>query len=215
MDGRVIALDLETGARKWSQKIGEQVWATPSAGKDFIVAASTDGSLVRLTLDGKVVWRVEPGGTLHSAPLCLEKEDLLVVGTGDRYIIGYSLSTGMLMWRYGAGSEVRSAPVSAGGRIVAGTEDGILIAIDLNGQLLWKKDIGGAIRSKPLIIGEMIAVTSYNSKLCILSSADGSITAEYRADGPIYSSPVYHDGRVFFGSNGGFLYAPSVSMAGV
>jgi outer membrane protein assembly factor BamB len=214
MDGRVISLDLENGERRWSQKIGDQVWATPSIGKDYIVAASTDGSLVRLTLDGKVDWRVAPGGTLHSSPLCLEKQDLLVVGTGDRYLIGYSLSKGMLMWRYGAGSEVRSAPVLSGGKVVAGTEDGILVAVDLNGQLLWKKDMGEAIRSRPLVIGEMIAVTSYNSKLSILSSSDGSVLAEYRADGPIYSSPAYHDGRVFFGSNGGFLHAPSVTTTG-
>lgn len=214
MDGRVISLDLETGERRWSQKIGDQVWATPSIGKDYIVAASTDGSLVRLALDGKVVWRVAPGGTLHSSPLCIEKEDLLVVGTGDRYLIGYSLSKGMLMWRYGAGSEVRSAPVLSSGKIVAGTEDGILVAVDLNGKLLWKKDMGEAIRSRPLVIGEMIAVTSYNSKLSILSSADGSIMAEYRADGPIYSSPAYYDGRVFFGSNGGFLHAPTVTTTG-
>lgn len=214
MDGRVISLDLENGERRWSQKIGDQVWATPSVGKDYIVVASTDGSLVRLTLDGKVAWRVAPGGTLHSSPLCIEKEDLLVIGTGDRYLIGYSLSRGMLMWRYGAGSEVRSAPVLSSGKIVAGTEDGILVAVDLNGQLLWKKDMGEAIRSRPLVIGEMIAVTSYNSKLSILSSADGSILAEYRADGPIYSSPAYHDGRVFFGSNGGFLHAPLVTTTG-
>ncbi len=214
MDGRIISLDLESGERNWSQKIGDQIWATPSVGKDYIVAATTDGSLVRMTLDGRIVWRVAPGGSLHSAPLCLDKEDLVVVGTGDRYLIGYSLSRGMLMWRYGAGSEVRSAPVTSDGRIFAGSEDGILIALDSNGQLLWKKDLGGAIRSKPLILGEMIAVTSYNSKLCILSLSDGSVAAEYRADAPIYSSPAYHDGRVFFGSNGGFLHAPVVSTTG-
>ena len=214
MDGRVISLDFESGNRNWSQKIGEQVWATPSVGKDYIVVATTDGSLVRMTHEGKIVWRVAPGGSLHSSPLCLEKEDLVVIGTGDRYLIGYSLSRGMLMWRYGAGSEVRSSPVSYGGKIAAGTEDGILIALDKNGQLLWKKDLGGAIRSKPLILGEMIAVTTYNSKLFILSLSDGSVAAEYRADAPIYSSPAYRDGRVFFGSNGGFLHAPAISMTG-
>jgi len=214
MDGRIISLDMETGNRVWSQKIGDQVWATPTVGKDYIVAASTDGSLVRMTRDGKITWRVEPGGELHSSPLTLEEKDLVVVGTGDRYLIGYSLSRGMLMWRYGAGSEVRSAPVTSGGTIVAGTEDGLIVAIDTDGQLLWKKDLGGAIRSKPLIMGELIAVTSYNSKLSILSLTDGSIAAEYRADAPIYSSPAYRDGRIFFGSNGGFLHAPAVSTSG-
>jgi outer membrane protein assembly factor BamB len=214
MDGRIISLDFESGERNWSQKIGEQVWATPSVGKEYILAATTDGSLVRMNHAGKIVWRVAPGGSLHSSPLCLENDDLVVIGTGDRYLIGYSLSKGMLMWRYGAGSEVRSAPVASGGRIFAGTEDGILVALDKNGVLLWKKDLGGAIRSKPLIMGEMIAVTGYNSKLYMLSMSDGSVAAEYSADAPIYSSPAYHDGRVFFGSNGGFLHAPVVTMTG-
>ncbi len=215
MDGRIVSLDRETGGRNWSQKIGDQVWGTPSVGKDYIVAASTDGSLVRMTLDGRISWRVAPGGEIHSSPLCLAEKDLVIVGTGDRYLIGYSLSGGLLMWRYGAGSDVRSSPVSSGGTIIAGTEDGLVLALDTDGQLIWKKDLGGAIRSRPLILGGMVAVTSYNSKLTILSLSDGSIAAEYRADAPIYSSPAYYDGRVFFGSNGGFLHAPALSMTGV
>jgi len=214
MDGRIVSLAAETGGRNWSQKIGDQVWGTPSVGRDYIVAASTDGSLVRMTPDGKIAWRVAPGGEIYSSPLCLEDKDLVIVGTGDRYLIGYSLSAGMLMWRYGAGSDVRSSPVASGGTVVAGTEDGLVLALDTDGQLIWKRDLGGAVRSRPLVMGEMVAVTSYNSKLTILSLSDGSIAAEYRSDAPIYSSPAYHDGRVFFGSNGGFLHAPAVSMTG-
>jgi outer membrane protein assembly factor BamB len=211
MDGRIIALDLASGERKWGQKIGSQIWATPAIGKDFIVAASTDGSLVRLSHDGKVVWRVAPGGKLHSSPICIEDMDLIVLGTGDRYVIAYSLSGGMLMWRYGAGSDVRGGPSYSDGRIYAGTEDGLIIALDTDGQLIWSKDLGGAIRSKPLTLDDMIAVTAYNSKLSLLSASDGSIIAEYPAGSPVYSSPAYYDGRIFFGSNGGFFYAPVLS----
>jgi outer membrane protein assembly factor BamB len=57
----------------------------------------------------------------------------------------------------------------------------------------------------------MIAVTAYNSKLSLLSASDGSIIAEYPAGSPVYSSPAYYDGRIFFGSNGGFFYAPVLS----
>jgi outer membrane protein assembly factor BamB len=214
MDGRIISLDLSSGEREWSQKIGEQIWGTPSAGKDFIIVATTDGSLIRMTHDGKVTWRVEPGGRLHSSPLCIEDRDLVVIGTGDTYIIGYSLSAGMLMWRYGAGSDVRSSPVSSGGTIVVGTENGLLVAVSTDGQLIWKKDMGGAIRSRPLILDEMVAVTAYNSKLSVLSLYDGSVISEYRAASPIYSSPAYHDGRIFFGSNAGFFHAPELKVAG-
>jgi outer membrane protein assembly factor BamB len=214
MDGRIISLGLDAGKRDWSQKIGEKIWATPHVGNDYIVVATTDGSLIRMDFNGQIVWRVAPGGELNSSPLCIEGSDLVVLGTGDKYLIGYYLSSGMLKWRYGAGSEVRSSPSVSGGTIVAGTEEGILIALDADGQLKWKSNLGGAIRSKPLIIGDVIAVTAYNAKLSIISISDGSVATEYRADAPIYSSPAYHGGRVFFGTNGGFLHAPEITTSG-
>ena len=74
MDGRMISLGIEKGDRLWSLKIGDQVWATPAVGEDYIIAATTDGSLIRLTPGGKALWRVAPGGKIHSSPLVLEKE---------------------------------------------------------------------------------------------------------------------------------------------
>lgn len=214
MGGRVIALSQKTGERLWSQKIGEEIWATPSTGSQYIVAASTEGSLVRLALDGSVIWRVAPGGSIHSSPLCLEDEGLVVVGTGDSYLFGYSLADGSLMWRFAAGSEIRSAPIAAGETVVAGTESGMLFAVDIRGREIWKRSIGEAIRSRPLVVNGVIFITAYDSKLSAFRVTDGSPVGDYRAESPLYSSPAYHAGRIFFGSNGGFLHAPSVSFTG-
>ncbi|MDD3641920.1 MAG: PQQ-binding-like beta-propeller repeat protein [Candidatus Krumholzibacteria bacterium] len=213
MGGRVIALDAENGQRIWSQKIGESVWATPAVGGNFIVAASTDGSLVRLSRDGAVVWRIAPGGTIHSSPLCLEDEDLVIVGSGDSCLFGYSLKDGTLRWRFAAGSEIRSAPASSAGRIFVGTEAGDLVAVDLLGREAWRRNTGAAIRSRPLVVQGVVFVTSYNSKLSAFAVLDGSPLGDYRADSPLYSSPAFHHGRIYFGSNGGFLHAPSVTFA--
>lgn len=212
MGGRVIALGPSSGERLWSQKIGESVWATPAVAADHIVAASTDGSLVRFGRDGSVVWRVAPGGSIHSSPLVMEERDLVVVGTGDSYLFGYSLKDGSLMWRFAAGSEIRSAPVAEGERIFAGTEAGDLVAVDLSGQQLWKRNAGGAIRSRPLVVNGVIFVTTYNSELSAFMAESGSPAGDYRADSPLYSSPAFHNGRIYFGSNGGFLHAPKVAF---
>jgi len=207
MDGRVISLVAAGGERKWSQKIGEAVWATPCVTDDALVTASTDGSLIRMNVDGDIEWRVAPGGEIYSSPLCIEDRDLVVVGTNGRYVFGYALGDGSLMWRYGADGEVRSAPVTDGERIYAGTEEGSLVALDMTGRELWKVDTGGAIRSKPLISGEVILVTSYSAKIYAYSTDEGELLSEYRAESALYSSPAYASGRVFFGSNDGFLHA--------
>jgi outer membrane protein assembly factor BamB len=212
MGGRVIALDPGSGERIWSQKIGESVWATPATGDDYVIAASTDGSLVRLSGDGSVVWRVEPGGSIHSSPLTVESDDLVVVGTEDSYLLGYSLKDGSLKWRLAAGSKIQSAPAFSKGRIFVGTESGELIAVDTGGQQMWKRNVGGAIRSRPLVVNGVVFVTTYNSMLSAFDAENGHPAGSYRAESPLYSSPAYHDGRIYFGSNGGFLHAPNVSF---
>jgi outer membrane protein assembly factor BamB len=212
MGGRVVALDSENGGHLWSEKIGESIWATPAVGKGFIVAASTDGSLVKLFRDGSVVWRNAPGGSIHSSPLCLDDDSLVIVGTSDSFLLGYSLGDGSLRWRYAAGAEIRSAPAVSSGMIFAGTERGDLIVVDLLGREVWRSSTGGAIRSRPLVVHGMVFVTNYDSKLFAFRIMDGTPAGDYRAESPLYSSPIFHDGRIYFGSNGGFLHAPNVSF---
>jgi len=212
MDGRVIALDIENGERIWSQTIGESIWATPVIGGDYIIAASIDGSLVRLSRDGSVIWRVAPGGTLHSSPLVMEGRNLVVIGTGDSHLAAHSLQDGSPLWKAAAGSEIRSTPVSDGSRIFVGTEEGALLAFDPLGVEIWRRKTGAPIRSRPLVLHKAILVTSYDAMLSAFSALDGSPLGRYRADSELYSSPAYHDGRVFFGSNAGLLHAPLVTL---
>jgi outer membrane protein assembly factor BamB len=207
MGGNLIALSLSDGAERWSQKIGAGIWANTYMGDTYIIAATTDGSLVRLNHDGKIEWRVKPGGGILSSPLCLEDIDLVVFGTKDTYIYAYSLSEGNLMWRAAAGGEVNGTAVSNGETILIGSDDGNAYALSMTGQIRWKTHLGGAVKSKPLIIGATVLITSYGSKIYALDLGSGEITSEHQTDAPVYSSPTHDGAKVYFGSNGGTFHA--------
>lgn len=207
MQGNLMALDLKDGRRLWAKKIGTEVWATPTIGKDYIIAATTDGSLVKLNHKGDVIWSAKPGGGIRSTPLCLEDEDLVVFGTKDKYLYGYSLSGGDLMWRFMCGGEVNAPPAKAGSSILVGSDDGNLYAVSRTGQLVWRAALQGTILSKPCVNGETAFVTAYNSKIFAIDTRSGEIEGEFRASSPIYSSPHIDGDRIFFGSNGGVFYS--------
>jgi outer membrane protein assembly factor BamB len=207
MEGRIFALTLKDGSRLWSQRIGNAIWATSSIGEDFVIAATMDGSLIRFDHSGNIIWRVKPGGGILASPLCLDRENLVVFGTKDRYIYAYSLTRGDLMWRFVTQGEVNGTPVSDGERILIGSEDGHLYALTNTGRLLWKQNMGGAILSRPLVVDETVFVTSYGSRAIALERKTGKIISEYKTASPVYSSPAHDGERLYFGSNGNVFYA--------
>jgi len=207
MQGNLMALDLKEGRRLWARKIGKGIWATSTIGEDYIITATTDGSLVKLNHGGDILWSAKPGGGIRSTPLCIEKEDLVVFGTRDKYLYGYSLSGGDLMWRYMCGGEVNAPPVLAGSSILVGSDDGNLYAVSMNGQPVWKTSLKGTVLSKPFVEESTAFVTSYGSKIFAVNTLNGEIESEFQAASPIYSSPYIDGERIFFGSNGGIFYS--------
>jgi outer membrane protein assembly factor BamB len=207
MGGNLIALKMKDGSRLWAKKIGDAIWAGTTIGKDYVIAATTDGSVVKFDRDGKMLWSAKPGGGIRSTPLCMETGDLVVFGTEDKYVYGYSLSGGALMWRYLCGGKVNAPPVVAESSIMIGSEDGNLYALSMTGQLLWRTPLGGSILSKPFVLGEKVFVTTYSSKLYAVDAKSGEIIGEFGTSSPIYSSPHVGGDRVFFGSNGGVFYS--------
>lgn len=207
IEGNLIALKMKDGTRLWSEKVGDGIWADIVLGDGYIVTATTDGSLIRMDHKGKIIWRVKPGGGIHSSPLCLEEEKLVVFGTKDKYIYAYSLSNGDLMWRHLTNGEVNSQPVFSGKTILVGSEDARIYALTVNGQLLWRAKLGGPVRSRPLVIDRVVFVTTYGSELVAIDLHSGELKERFRASSPIYSSPDHDEKKIYFGSNGGIFYA--------
>ena len=213
--GRITALDANDGRRLWSVVVGKSIWASPALGEDYIIAAATDGSLSRLSRSGAVQWSSKQDGTIYSSPLVIEKENLVIFGSGDKSVRAVSLADGRLVWRAETGGDMRGSPAFDGTNVYIGSENGILYALSLDGAKIWNTDVRGAIRSTPLIKDGLLYVTSYGAGLTALRCADGTRVTEYGAESPVYSSPAVEGDLLFFGTMQGFLHAVSISREAV
>ncbi len=211
MGGNIFSIGAAGGKIHWKKKIGSAIWAGLKTGDDYIIAASVDGRLVRLNHDGEIAWKIEPGGEIYSTPLCVERKDLLIIGTNRNLISAVSLSEGSLLWQYSVSSEVRSVPSTDGERIIIGTDDGKVYALSLEGRMLWMQGLGQAVRSKPLVSKDRVFITGYNSKLNTIDTMSGNVVDTYQTESRIYSSPLKVGERIFFGTNGGFFHSVEIS----
>ncbi|UCG44447.1 MAG: PQQ-like beta-propeller repeat protein [candidate division WOR-3 bacterium] len=75
-------------------------------------------------------------------------------------------SQGGLVWEYGTGGNVRSAPTLAeNGRVYFGSDDGNLHAVDADGSLLWKHQCAGVVDGSCLLLETGLVVCAGGSKL--------------------------------------------------
>ncbi|MFO7915925.1 MAG: PQQ-binding-like beta-propeller repeat protein [Candidatus Krumholzibacteriales bacterium] len=210
MNGDLHCIDTDTGKEVWKRKLGDGIWSSIWAEGDHIVAATVDGFIKKLDRNGGIIWSETPGRDIYATPLCIPEEDLIVVGTIKGLISAFRLSDGVLKWQYAVNDEVRSTPATYGDNIVIGTDDGKVYCFNTAGRMKWMQDIGMAVRSKPLLKDGVVYITSYKSKLTAIDLSTGNVLAEYPTESRIYSSPLYYDGKIFFGTNGGFFHSVEV-----
>ena len=133
--GRMLSIDLRTGARAWDRRIGGV--ETPWVAGDYLFQLTTDQILLCLTREGGRVRWATPLPRYEDP----EDEDdpITWVGpvlVGDRLLVGstqgalWSVSpySGEPLGRIDVGAGLRVAPVVADGTVYVQTEDGTLIA---------------------------------------------------------------------------------------
>ena len=207
MAGDLYSIGLENGEKGWKKHLGSAIWSSIVTGKDFIIAATVDGHLIKLDLQGNILWITDPGGEIYSTPICIEKRDFVIIGTNNKLISAFSLSDGSLLWQYTVSGMVRGTPATDGEKIIIGTDDGKIYSFSMSGRILWMQDVGNIVRSKPLIYGKVVFITGYNTKLTAIDINSGNIIDTFGVESAIYSSPLYFNGRMYFGSNDGFFHS--------
>jgi outer membrane protein assembly factor BamB len=79
----------------------------------------------------------------------------------------------------------------------------------INGRILWRYP-SGAVESSPLLLGSTLYWGTWTHRLFALDVSNPTrprLRWTFPADDEIDSSPAYADGRIFFGTNGGHVYA--------
>ncbi|MFM7292245.1 MAG: PQQ-binding-like beta-propeller repeat protein [Planctomycetia bacterium] len=184
LDGTFHALDLATGATRWTFKA--EAAGFPSAAAVSLdpalplVAVGDDTGVVRMfdRTTGKVAWEYETEGEISGGPTILAAS--------------------------GAG------PKQA--RVLVGSQDASLSCLELaDGKLLWKHSIADQIRCSPTVArtaeGDRVFLAGCDGKLHVIDAENGEEKAAVPIGGPTGTTPATAGTRVFFGTEGGGFFA--------
>ena len=117
--GEVVALDAETGVRRWEYAFeGATVRVTsPVVSGDALYVGASDGTVRKLDLDtGATLWTAQFDSNVSAPPHVVG--DLVFIGTLGEEVAALDSETGSLRWKTELKGRVKTALVSAGDRLV-------------------------------------------------------------------------------------------------
>lgn len=164
--GRLVALDLGTGAQRWVAEVGGAVRSL-ALDDSVVYAATASGRIAAFRLaDATPLWSVEIGA-LPTAGLALSGQKL-VFGTADRRVCALDGRTGDLLWHFATEGVVSSAPAAATSVVYVGGSEGFLYALDLaDGHLVWKYQLDGPALQPLSLAPDLVAVTTEEKTLYV------------------------------------------------
>ncbi|MEM9385882.1 MAG: outer membrane protein assembly factor BamB [Pseudomonadota bacterium] len=190
-NGEVHAFDARNGERRWSSQTKLPLAAGPGYGDERLAVGSNDGDLAVLNAtDGTVLWQRNIGAEVLATPLIVG--GLVVVRTVDGRLLALDVEDSIERWvvkREVPALSLRgnAAPAASGTRVVAGFDDGSVLATELRtGEIIWDvsflpeggrtvidrlADIDADIR----VVGDDAYVLGYQSQLALLSVPTGQI----------------------------------------
>lgn len=214
-DGKIYALNSETGNLKWFYVTGGPIPSTSITldDEETLYTGSIDKKVYAIRSDKTLKWDYLTGGEVHSTPALSHDMSIVYVGSDDGYFYALNSANGNIKWEKKIGARLRSSPaIGSDGTIYVGADNRKLYAINPDdGSFRWICDgFGDVVRSSPAISadGKTVYIGSDGDYLHAINSNDGTVQWFYKTDGNIFSSPVIDaNGTIYFGAFDNKLYA--------
>jgi len=186
--GELAALDVATGAVRWTQQLDATGSGRPTVFGDLVYLMVGDNAGWALDKsNGRIAWQVGTGGDITNvlgAPAPALTDDLAIFAFGSGELQAVFRRGGLRRWdaavlgeRPGRAlskiDDVTGAPVVDGTRVYAGNQAGRMIAVDAgSGNRIWTAN-DGAIGTMYPVGGSVFALTDAN-ELVRLDAGDGT-----------------------------------------
>jgi outer membrane protein assembly factor BamB len=184
----------------WSLDVGGKSeerfpYLAPAIGGDRVFAASADGHVVAVALNGgKQLWAVKTGTRISAGPSW--SEDTLLLGTLDGEVLALSAHDGSVRWRRQMSGEVLATPRGDQGVAVVRTLDGRVTGLNLaDGSSRWVYEstvpsltLRGT--GAPLLENGFAMIGLDNGKVIALRLTDGRLAWEETVAVPTGRSEV-------------------------
>lgn len=199
---RVFALDLATGAEKWSKSRPEKItWSSP-----IIATVNNQPQLVLMgnpaitaynPMNGEQLWRVEClTGEVGSSPCSANG---VVFGASEySKLIAINGADGSVLWESTDYLPEVSSPVATKDNLYLATSYGVVAAFDAKtGELRKEHDLGVEFYSSPVIVGGKMYLFSNSGKMHIFSADNEfQLLDSFETGEATMSTPAFTDGKI-------------------
>jgi outer membrane protein assembly factor BamB len=207
--GRVWALDVHTGATRWTFRASGPVKSSPALAGGRIVVGAYDGHVYALDAHtGRLGWRASAqprlgsAGGFYSTPAAAY--DRVYIGSTDGKVYSFGAESGRLRWSHATGGYVYAAPAVWRRLVLVGSYDHVFYAFDTaTGNVRWAFRANGPISGAASVVDGVVYFSTFAHRTYALAAATGQPLWTW-PDGEY--SPVVTDGRRIYLTGRGRIY---------
>lgn len=230
-NGKLYSIDAKSGASLWTYDTGSLIISSPSVENGVVYFLAENGNIYALNADtGVKLWEKSLGDGSWDWSSPSVHNGNVFVGSSTGYIYSLDASTGLENWKTSVGASPNSQIAVANGKVYAGTHNfdklsPTLVALDEStGAILWTYNGDPNVASFINHNGVTVADGDNDGKLevyfgvvtwgprvgkDIISLDADTGTEEWTANlgGWSTSTPAFHNGKIYIGSDDRNLYA--------
>ena len=210
-NGKVVAVNADTGKRLWKAKLNKGLSGGVGIGGSQVYVGNIDGQLFALNMaDGIQQWQAQLSSEVLSS--AAGNDDAVAVQTNDGKLYMLDADTGEELWKHTTESPPltnngTSSPLLAKDMVLAASADGKVVSLSaMNGSMRWEQRISAPrghteldklrdIDGELVLDGEVLYVTSYQGAAMALSRSNGGVLWEQKSSS--IHGPAVTDSRVF------------------
>ena len=181
-DKYLYSLNLQNGQLNWKKNLSDWIRAKPLVMGNHVYAATLDGKLYKMNnKTGSVEWIRQPSGHQIFADL-VAGNNKIFLNSSDLYLHCLDAETGQELWRQSLMEAVY--------------DDNERIWADFDGG-------GGDFQSPPIVAEGMVFAGGPARFIHALDHETGKEIWRFEVRGQIPAAPVFSDGKIYFGQQGG------------
>ena len=225
--GEVIALERESGERKWRFELrGEEkeraVYGTPTLAGGTLYVGGYDGILYALNLEGELKWQERvgvstdrEGDPIVGSPVVAD--GLVIVGSSDGNLYAFDVDDQSEEWRFATSDKIWSTPAVVDGVVYFGSLDHKVYAVSLlDGSKVWEFQTKGAVAAGPVVVRGRVYVGSFDSVFYAIDAQTGKEAWRFtEANNWFWGRAIASEGTIYVPSLDGNLYALDLASGGL
>jgi outer membrane protein assembly factor BamB len=190
-DGRIYAVNADTGKLKWHYQTGDVVHTKPAIDKNKLVVGSFDGHLYCLNTDnGELNWRFKttgqryfPRGEINGNPVIHKQK--VFFGARDYNLYALDLEGGYCHWLK-TFQNGWALPITPNDSVlyVGTSDDRLLMALDeQTGMVQWRSNLGFNIFGGMAVVNKTGYTGTLMGKLFAIDLSTGKVIRKFTTDG--------------------------------